>query len=68
MKETSIRKSAMFRKNRLLAVSAILLVIAIINYTRISNPSHIRTVEFLSIFAIGALTAVVIMQAKRLRS
>lgn len=57
----------MLRKNRTLALAAILLIIVIGNYTRITKPSHIRTVEFLSIFAIGALTAVVIMQAKGFR-
>ncbi len=42
------------------AVIAIMLIIAIGNYSRITNPGNIRTVEFLSIFAIGALTAVLI--------
>ena len=57
----------MLRKNRVLALSAILLIIAIGNYTRIPSSSHIRAVDFLSIFAIGALTAVVIMQARGFR-
>lgn len=57
----------MLRKNRVLALSVILLTISIVNYSRIANSSHIRTVEFLSIFSIGALTAVMIMHAKGLR-
>jgi hypothetical protein len=42
------------------AVLSIMLIIAIGNYSRITNPDTIRTVEFLSIFAIGALTAALI--------
>lgn len=42
------------------AVLALMLVIAIGNYSRITNPGNIRTVEFLSIFAIGVLTAALV--------
>lgn len=42
------------------AVIALMVIIAIGNYSRIINHNTIRTVEFLSIFAIGALTAVLI--------
>lgn len=44
------------------AVIAIMLIIAIGNYSRITNPGNIRTVEFLSIFVIGALTSLLIRE------
>lgn len=43
-------------------VLAIMLIISIGNYTRIINQGTIRTVEFLSIFVIGALTALLIRE------
>lgn len=44
------------------AVVAIMLIIAIGNYSRIIDQGTIRTVEFLSIFVIGALTAALIRE------
>lgn len=44
------------------AVIAIMLIIAIGNYSRIIDPGTIRTVEFLSIFVIGALTPLLIRE------
>lgn len=43
-------------------VLAIMLIISIGNYTRIIDQGTIRTVEFLSIFVIGALTALLIRE------
>lgn len=43
-------------------VIAIMLIIAIGNYTRIIDQDTIRTVEFLSIFVIGALTSLLIRE------
>jgi hypothetical protein len=43
-------------------VIAIMLIIAIGNYTRIIDHDTIRTVEFLSIFVIGALTSLLIRE------
>ena len=39
---------------------AVLLILAITNYSRIVSAGNIRTVEFLTIFAIGALSALLI--------
>ncbi|WP_310556183.1 hypothetical protein [Flavobacterium sp.] len=47
------------RKRILLAV---LLIISIGNYSRIIGNENIRTVQFLSIFAIGALSALLIKE------
>ena len=44
-------------KNRNIVIIVILLILAIGNFTRMSS-SAIRTVDFLSVFAIGALTGV----------
>ena len=41
-------------------VVAIMLLIASINYSRISGIEHIRTVHFLQIFAIGLLSGVLL--------
>jgi hypothetical protein len=43
-------------------VLVILLFISIGNYSRIIDHSTIRTVEFLSIFVIGALTSLLIKE------
>ena len=43
-------------------VIAIMLIISIGNYSRIMDQGTIRTVEFLSIFVIGALTSLLIRE------
>jgi hypothetical protein len=43
-------------------VIAIMLILAIGNYSRIIDQGTIRTVEFLSIFVIGALTSLLIRE------
>lgn len=45
---------------RKIILITILLILAIGNYTRIIGSGNVRTVEFLSIFAIGALTSLLI--------
>ena len=49
-------------KKRAISVTAILLVISIGNYFRIISDGSVRTVEFLSIFAIGALAGILLTQ------
>jgi len=49
-------------KNRSIVFTAVLLVISIGNYFRIVSDGSIRTVEFLSIFAIGVLSGVLLVQ------
>ena len=49
-------------KNRALLITVILLIGSIGNYFRIISDNNIRTVEFLSIFAIGILTGVLFTQ------
>ena len=49
-------------KNRALLITVILLIGSIGNYFRIVSDNNIRTVEFLSIFAIGILTGVLFTQ------
>ena len=49
-------------KNRFIIVTAILLVVSLGNYFRIISDGSIRTVEFVSIFAIGALSGVLLIQ------
>ena len=60
----------MKNRNRRIALLTILLVISIGNFFRISSEAaNMRTVDFLSIFVIGALTGllVVIIAAPRLK-
>ncbi len=49
-------------KNRSIVFTAVFLMISIGNYFRIIADGSVRTVEFLSIFAIGILTGVLLMQ------
>ena len=49
-------------KNKGIVISAVLLIVSIGNYFRIISDGSIRTVEFLSIFAIGALAGVLSTQ------
>jgi hypothetical protein len=41
-------------------ILAVLLMIAIGNYSRLSGGENIRTIQFLSIFVMGALSALLI--------
>ena len=49
-------------ENKVIVVTAVLLLISIGNYFRIVSDGSIRTVEFISIFAIGALSGVLLTQ------
>lgn len=49
-------------KNRRLVMLAVLLIISIGTFTRITGNENIRTVQFLSIFVIGALTSLLIRE------
>jgi len=49
-------------KNGAIVITAILLIASLGNYFRIISDGSIRTVEFLSIFAIGALAGVLLTQ------
>lgn len=49
-------------KNRKVIVAAILLVISIGTYVRIVSDGSIRTVEFISILAIGAFGGVLLTE------
>jgi uncharacterized membrane protein len=49
-------------KKGAISITAILLIISIGNYSRIISDGNVRTVEFLSIFAIGALAGILITQ------
>lgn len=49
-------------KNRITVITVVLLIISIGTYFRIVSDGSIRTVEFLSIFAMGALAGVLMTQ------
>jgi hypothetical protein len=49
------------KKRRSIAI-AILLLLSIGNYTRLPDSENIRAVQFLTIFAIGALSALLLQQ------
>lgn len=49
-------------KNKAIVFTAVFLVISIGNYFRIIADGSVRTVEFLSIFAIGVLAGVLLTQ------
>lgn len=50
------------KSNKRGIAAAVILLIAIGNYSRMPDSGNIRAVAFLSIFAIGALSAVVIRE------
>ncbi len=49
-------------RNRRIILIAVLFMISIGNYSRIIGNENIRTIQFLSIFAIGALSALLIRE------
>jgi hypothetical protein len=49
-------------KNRRLILLAVTLSLTIGNYSRIDGNENIRTVQFLSIFAIGAISSLLIKE------
>lgn len=49
-------------KNNAKAITAILLIISIGTYFRVVSDGTIRTVEFISIFVIGMLSGVLMVQ------
>lgn len=53
-------------KNKRLVLLAVLFMLSVGNYMRIVGNDNIRTIQFLSIFAIGALTALLIREIAEL--
>ena len=49
-------------KIRTIGITAVLLIISIGNYSRIVTDGSVRTVEFVSVWAIGALSGILILQ------
>jgi type IV secretory pathway TrbL component len=49
-------------KNKVIVITAVLLIVLIGNYFTIISDGTIRSVEFLSIFAMGALAGIVLTQ------
>ena len=52
-------------KNRTIGMTVIFLIISIGNYFRIISEGSIRTVDFISIWAIGALSGILILQVAK---
>ncbi|MBP9792925.1 MAG: hypothetical protein KBC56_02900 [Flavobacterium sp.] len=48
-------------KNRKLPIITVLLLLSILNYTKIKGTENIRTIEFASIFVIGMLTSLLVV-------
>ena len=48
------------KQNKPLAFIAVMLLIAVLNYSRLSGNENIRTVQFLSIFTIGMLAGILV--------
>ena len=49
-------------KNNRILMTTIFLIVTIGNYMRMGQNGQVRTVEFISIFVIGALSGILIMQ------
>jgi hypothetical protein len=52
----------LYLKNKVIVFTAVFLMISIGNFFGIVSDANIRTVEFMSIFAIGALSGVLLTQ------
>ena len=55
----------MNKNRRALVFTAILLIITVINYSMLADRGYIRTVQFLYIFVMGALSGVLLTQLIR---
>jgi hypothetical protein len=53
-------------KNKSLLITSLFLIVSIGNYFRIIEDGTVRTVEFLSIFAVGVLSGMLILQVVQL--
>ena len=53
-------------KNKTIVLTAVLLLISIGNYFRIVSVDNFRTIEFISIFAIGGLSGVLLTQIMKM--
>ncbi len=53
-------------ENRRRILIAVLLLISIVNYSRITGNENIRPIQFISIFVIGALSALLLNEFVRL--
>jgi hypothetical protein len=53
-------------KNKSLLITSLFLIVSIGNYYRIIENGTVRTVEFLSIFAVGVLSGMLILQVVQL--
>jgi len=49
-------------KNKAIGITAIFLIVSVGNYFRMVPEGNIRTVDFLTIWAIGALSGILIFQ------
>jgi hypothetical protein len=49
-------------ENRRSIILAVALILAVGNYSRIAGNENIRTVQFLSIFAIGAISSLLLRE------
>jgi len=49
-----------------IGITAMLLIISIGNYSRIISDGSVRAVEFISIWAIGALSGILILQIAKI--
>jgi hypothetical protein len=47
-------------KNRRIIILAVMLMLTVVNFGRILGDASIRTVEFLSIFVMGALSSLLV--------
>ena len=57
-----INKRADMEKRKRQILLAVLLLLSVVNYSRISANSTIRTVEFISVLAIGILTGLLLRE------
>jgi general stress protein CsbA len=53
------------KRNRL-AITSIMLMLSLLNYSRIKGNEDVRAILFLSIFSMGILTGIIILQVAQM--
>lgn len=57
-----VKSNPIAMKNKNIVLPAILLILSIGNYSRLEGNESVRTIQFLSIFAIGMLSGILIRE------
>ncbi len=60
--QLSLKTNINMNTNRRLPLIAVMLMLSILNFSRLTGNENIRTIQYISLMAIGALSALLIQQ------